>query len=87
MGKHRPLEAEFAFGANGLPWKKSARQGAARTRGAFSPCLVDAAQQPAGDRAVLISGLVEDAGALLFKKALLGFLFWEDPQQGVAALP
>lgn len=48
---------------------------------------MEAARQPGGDRAVLISGLAEDAGVTLFKKALLGFQFWEDPQQGVAALP
>lgn len=46
---------------------------------------MEAARQPGGDRAVLISGLAEDAGVTLFKKA--GFQFWEDPQQGVAALP
>lgn len=34
LGKHRPLEAEFAFGADGLPWQKSAREGTAPTRGA-----------------------------------------------------
>lgn len=48
---------------------------------------MEAARQPGGDGAVLISGLAEDAGVTLFKKALLGFQFWEGPQQRVAALP
>lgn len=87
LGKHRPLRAEFAFSADGLPWQKSARAEAAVTEGAFSPCPTEAAQQLAGHRAVFISGSAEDAGAMLFKNALLGFLFQEDPQQGLAALP
>lgn len=40
-----------------------------------------------GNKAVFIRGLPEDAGVMLFKKAPLGFPFWEGPQQGVAALP
>lgn len=55
--------------------------------GTDTRCLVEAARQPGEDGAVLISGLAEDAGVTLFKKALLGFQFWEDPQQRVAALP
>lgn len=74
------MQAGFAFSADRLYGRNLQRKGIALARGV-------SAQLPGGHRAVLISGLVENVGAMLFKKALLGFLFWEDPQQGVAALP